>query len=153
MFSIFNFQQNKRYSNAHTKVVFSSCKIFSRKCYFCERKIFLSVQLHYENYSRKYFHVFSNILKMLFSTTTHTKPTTTQQENHQNTTTHTTTTTTKKSEIKGLWVRGSIKIRERERERERSVRGFMARRLWVEVKFVGSQIDEVEGVIGKFVDR
>ena len=51
-------------------------------------------------FSGKYFHVFGNILKMLFSTTTHTKPTTTQQENHQNTTTHTTTTTTKKSEIK-----------------------------------------------------
>ena len=41
-------------------------------------------------------------MKMLFSTTIHTKPTTTQQENHQNTTTHTTTTTTKKSEIKQI---------------------------------------------------
>ena len=39
--------------------------------------------------------MFGNILKMLFSTTTHTKSTTTQQENHQNPTTHTTTTTTK----------------------------------------------------------
>ena len=39
--------------------------------------------------------MFGNILKMLFSTTTHTKSTTTQQENHQNPTTHATTTTTK----------------------------------------------------------
>ena len=75
--------------------------------------------------------MFGNILKILFSTTTHTKPTTIQQKNHQNTTTHTTTTTTK------------IKIT----QRERSVRGFPAklkalgrrrsqrlvgRRLWVE---------------------
>ena len=69
------------------------------KMLFSRKEIFSSVLLHYENCSRKYFHVFGNILKMLFSTTTHTKPTTTQQENHQNTTTHT-TTTTKKLEIK-----------------------------------------------------
>ena len=84
-----------------SKAAFGSCKIFFRKYYFPERKIFSSVWLYYENFSRKYFHVFGNIMKMLFSTTIHTKPTTTQQENHQNTTTHTTTTTTtKKSEIK-----------------------------------------------------
>ena len=35
--------------------------------YFPERKIFSSVWLHYENCCRKYFHVFSSILKMLFS--------------------------------------------------------------------------------------
>ena len=64
-------------------------KIF-QKCYLQERKIFSSVWLYYENFSRKYFHVFGNLLIMLFSTTT------TQQENHQNTNTHTTTTTTKK---------------------------------------------------------
>ena len=51
--------------------------------YIQERKIFSSFWLYYENFSRKYFHVFGKILKMLFSTTT-------QQENHQNTTTHTT---------------------------------------------------------------
>ena len=68
-------------------------KIF-QKCYFQERKIFTSVWLYYENFSRNYFHVFGNVLKMLFSTTT------TQQENHQNTNTHTTTTSTNKSEIK-----------------------------------------------------
>ena len=44
--------------------------------------------------------MFGNTLKMLFSTTTPTKPTTTQQENHQNITTHATTATTTKSEIK-----------------------------------------------------
>ena len=49
-------------------------KIF-RKCYFQEREIFSSVWLYYENFSRKYFHVFGNLLIMLFSTTT------TQQEN------------------------------------------------------------------------
>ena len=78
------------------QAVFGSMLNIFQKCYFRERKIFSSVWLHYENCSRKYFHVFGNILKMLFSTTTHTKPTTTQQENHQNTTTHTTTTTIKK---------------------------------------------------------
>ena len=68
--------------------------------YFPERKIFSSVWVYYENFSRKYFHVYGNILKMLFSTITYTEPITTQQENHQSTTTHTTITTTKKSEIK-----------------------------------------------------
>ena len=48
------------------------------KNYFWKRKIFSSVWLHYENCSRKYFHVFGNILKMLFFTTTHTKSTTTK---------------------------------------------------------------------------
>ena len=75
-------------------------KYFPENIYFPERKIFSSVWVYYENFSRKYFHLFGNILKILFSTITYTKPTITQQENHQNTTTHTTTTTTKKSEIK-----------------------------------------------------
>ena len=47
--------------------IFSRCKIFSGVKYFRERKIFSSVWLHYENCSRKCFHVFGCILKMLFS--------------------------------------------------------------------------------------
>ena len=35
--------------------------------YFRERKIFSSVGLHYENCSRKCFHMFGCILKILFS--------------------------------------------------------------------------------------
>ena len=66
-------------------------KIFC-KCYFQEREIFSSVWLYYENFSRKYFHVFGNLLIMLFSTTT------TQQENPQNTNTHTTTQKKKKNQ-------------------------------------------------------
>ena len=42
-------------------------KYFPSVKYFRERKIFSSVWLHYENYSRKCFHVFGCILKMLFS--------------------------------------------------------------------------------------
>ena len=42
--------------------------------------LFSCVWLYYENFSRKYFHVFGNILKMLFSTTTHTKPITTTKK-------------------------------------------------------------------------
>ena len=47
--------------------------------YFPEM-LFSCVWLYYENFSRKYFHVFGNILKMLFSTTTHTKPITTTKK-------------------------------------------------------------------------
>ena len=76
---LFGVRLVSHYIKALTMTVFGSCKIFSGKyCYFRERKIFLSVWLHYENCSRKYFHVFDNILKMLFSITNHTKPTTTQ---------------------------------------------------------------------------
>ena len=42
------------------------CKLFSGVKYFRERKIFSSVWLHYENCSRKYFHVFGCILKIPF---------------------------------------------------------------------------------------
>ena len=109
---------------------------------------------------------------MLFSTTT------TQQENHQNTTTHTTTTTTKKIKYQrervknqnhtkmqigswvdqnhtknqnhthteiDSWVRGAKALGRRRSRR------LMGQRLWVEDRFVGSQISsqigEVEGVI------
>ena len=67
---------------------------------FFEKKIFLSIWLFYKNIFRKYFHVFCNILKMLFSTITHTKPTTTQQENHQNTTTTTTKIKDQREKVK-----------------------------------------------------
>ena len=54
--------------NAGLGCVWFNVKYFIfRECYFRERKIFSSVWLHYENCSRKYFHVFGNILKMLFS--------------------------------------------------------------------------------------
>ena len=75
-------------------------KIF-QKCYLQERKIFSSVWLYYENFSRKYFHVFGGLLKMLFSTTTTQNP-----PPHNKKTTKTQTPTPpqqqkkKKSEIK-----------------------------------------------------
>ena len=57
-------------------------------------KIFSSVWLHYENCCRKYFHVFSSILKMLFSYKFFTRQFNSRQQtpaikshNHQNTTT------------------------------------------------------------------
>ena len=99
--------------------------------------------------------MFGNILKMLFSTTTHTKSTTAQQENYQNTTTHT-TTTTKKSEIKGSWVCGSIKITQKIKitHRERSVRGFVAlgRRRRVEDRFVVRRLQVAGEVEGSWVE-
>ena len=47
--------------------IFFEYKIFSGVKYFRERKIFSSVWLYYENCSRKCFHVFGCIMKMLFS--------------------------------------------------------------------------------------
>ena len=70
---------------------------------------------------------------MLFSTTTDTKPTTTQQKNHQNTTTHTTTTTTK---IKITQKSKSQRERDRFVGFRRSRRLWVARRHWVEDRWV-----------------
>ena len=47
--------------------VWLNIKYFLSVKYFRERKIFSSIWLHYENCSRKCFHVFGCILKMLFS--------------------------------------------------------------------------------------
>ena len=75
-------------------------------------KIFSSVWLHYENCSKKYFHVFGNILKILFSITTHTKPTTTKTtktppQQQQKSKSHKNQNRTKR-EI-GSWVSGEVK--------------------------------------------
>ena len=47
--------------------VWLGVKYFPSVKYFRERKIFSSVGLHYENCSRKCFHMFGCILKILFS--------------------------------------------------------------------------------------
>ena len=44
-------------------------------------------------------------------------------------------------------------MRERERERERSVRGFVARRLWVAGEFEGSWVEGFGSKIGSWVRR
>ena len=150
--------------NERLRLCLVHLKYFSEKCYLRERKIFSSVWLHYENCSRKYFHVFGNILKMLFSTTTHTKPTTTQQENHQNTTTHTTTKKKNQRSKACAFVgrskshRKSKSHRERDRfmalgRRRRVEDRFVARRFWVIGEVEGSWVEGSGSKIGLWVHR
>ena len=139
---------------------FRLCLVYVK--YFRERKIFSSVWLHYENCSRKYFHVFSNILKNaifhhhLHKTHHHTtrKPPKHHHPHHHN---------NKKKKIRdqrlmglwvdqnhiekeiGSWVRGSgSKAKGRRLVRgakalgRRRSRRLMGRRLWVEDRFMGS---------------